>query len=82
MSQFVDVIAKSTGGRQVIPAEWLDHPILGADFVLADDAGGRPARNASKADWVAYASSQGLPPDEAESLSRDELAALYVPQED
>lgn len=29
---FVDVYSRTTNAKQVIPASWLDHPILGADF--------------------------------------------------
>ena len=36
-----------------------------------------PARNGSKADWVAYAVSKGADQAEAEALSRDELVAKY-----
>ncbi|HET7398994.1 MAG TPA: hypothetical protein VFJ94_10775 [Intrasporangium sp.] len=82
MPDFVDAVAKSTGEKQVIPAHWLDDPVLGADFEPYDERADMPARNASKADWAAYASSQGLPPEQVESLSRDELATIYVPQED
>ncbi|MFF3497383.1 hypothetical protein ACFYWS_39330 [Streptomyces sp. NPDC002795] len=38
----------------------------------------RPAKSASKADWKAYAISQGLDEDEAEKATRDELAARYA----
>lgn len=31
-SEWVDVYSKTTGQKQTIPAEWLDHPVLGADF--------------------------------------------------
>ena len=27
---WVDVYSKSTGNKQVVPARWLDHPVLGA----------------------------------------------------
>lgn len=48
---------------------------------LADDPdgpGGVPAKSASKADWVAYAVSQGKPEDEANAATKDELVAEYV----
>lgn len=48
------------------------------DEEAAEEAGDdRPAGNASKADWVAYAVTQGADPDEAEGLSRDELREQY-----
>lgn len=37
----------------------------------------KPARNGSKAAWLAYAISQGMPEDEAQAKTRDELADLY-----
>jgi hypothetical protein len=38
---------------------------------------GRPAGNASKDEWVAYAVAQGMGRDEAERHSRADLRALY-----
>lgn len=37
----------------------------------------RPARSASKTDWVAYAVTQGASEEDATAATRDELAALY-----
>lgn len=37
----------------------------------------RPAKSASKADWVAYAVTQGATEADATAATRDELAALY-----
>jgi hypothetical protein len=37
-----------------------------------------PARSASKADWVAYATSQGMDADEADKLTRDQLAERFL----
>lgn len=34
-----------------------------------------PKASATKADWLAYATDQGLPADEAEAMTRDELRA-------
>lgn len=33
-ARFVTAVAKSTGKKQRIPRDWLDHPVLGADFRL------------------------------------------------
>ncbi|MFD3574769.1 hypothetical protein [Streptomyces sp. NPDC058644] len=38
----------------------------------------RPGKSASKADWKAYAISQGLDEEAAEKATRDELAAWYA----
>lgn len=38
----------------------------------------RPAKSASKADWLAYAVVQGADEAEAEGKTRDELAALFA----
>jgi hypothetical protein len=38
----------------------------------------RPAKSASKADWKAYAVSQGMDADDADKATRDELAAKYT----
>ena len=43
----------------------------------APEPSGPPAKSAAKADWVAYAVSQGVEQDEAEGLKRDELVALF-----
>jgi len=37
----------------------------------------RPSDRASKAAWVEFAVAQGVDPDEAEALNRDELAAKF-----
>lgn len=37
-----------------------------------------PARNGSKADWVAYAVAQGMDQAEAEDLTRDDLADHFL----
>ncbi|MFD5266750.1 hypothetical protein [Streptomyces sp. NPDC058335] len=37
-----------------------------------------PVRSASKADWKAYAVTQGMDEDEADKATRDELAAKYA----
>lgn len=31
-AEFVDVYSKTTGVKQTVPADWLDHPVLGQDF--------------------------------------------------
>lgn len=38
----------------------------------------QPAKSASKADWKAYAISQGMDEVDAEKATRDELAAKYA----
>lgn len=38
-----------------------------------------PAKSASKADWIAYAETQGMPLGEAEGYTRDELAVRFAP---
>jgi hypothetical protein len=32
MEEFTEVVVKATGVTQLVPTEWLDHPILGAKF--------------------------------------------------
>ncbi|MFY7069588.1 hypothetical protein ACOQFV_27335 [Nocardiopsis changdeensis] len=39
----------------------------------------RPAKSASKADWLAYAVAQGMPEEEAEAATRDQLVERYAP---
>lgn len=38
-----------------------------------------PAGNAAQSEWAAYAVSQGMDPDEAAGLKRDEIKARIVP---
>lgn len=45
-----------------------------------DDEPKAPARSASKADWAAYAIAQGVDADEAEKLTRDQLAERFLDQ--
>lgn len=42
----------------------------------------RPVRSASKGAWVAYAVSRGMPRDEAEAMTRDQLATHYHGEEE
>jgi hypothetical protein len=52
----------------------------GADTAPEDDEAeddDRPAGNASQEEWHAYAVAQGMPEDEAASLSRNELRDRY-----
>ncbi|MEU9141705.1 hypothetical protein AB0D33_38195 [Streptomyces sp. NPDC048404] len=44
---------------------------------LDDDRATAPARSASKGDWVAYAVTRGAEQDDAEQLTRDQLAEQY-----
>jgi hypothetical protein len=67
-------------------------PGIGAPPVMANPDGDgvvpateaetqRPSRRASKAEWVAFAVSQGTPEEEAERATRDELAERYSPKD-
>ncbi|HEU0041406.1 MAG TPA: hypothetical protein VFQ15_03545 [Jiangellaceae bacterium] len=38
----------------------------------------KPAKSASKADWVSYAVTQGVPTEDAETLTRDQLAERFA----
>lgn len=42
----------------------------------------RPTKSGSKADWVAYAVSQGASEEDASAATRDDLAALYAEPEE
>lgn len=50
------------------------------EFLAAppDAPEGPPAKSGTKADWVAYAVTQGADPAEAEALTRDQLAEAYA----
>ncbi|MFD3929692.1 hypothetical protein [Streptomyces sp. NPDC058614] len=43
-----------------------------------DDSDKPPTRSASKADWLAYAITQGVDADEADKLTRDQLAERFL----
>lgn len=43
-----------------------------------NDSDKPPARSASKADWVTYAITQGVDADEADKLTRDQLAERFL----
>jgi hypothetical protein len=67
-----------------IPAERIKD-LLASDLIKkaeeppAESKGdGTPNKSASKADWKAYAISQGMDEAEAEATSRDDLAAKYL----
>lgn len=69
----------------------LTHPTSEQVIEVRDDVAGRyvqqgwrpatpgsPKASASKADWLAFAVSQGLDPVEAEGMTRDELRAALA----
>lgn len=56
------------------PAGQVDTQALADEVTAAAD---RPARNASKADWVGYAVSRGMDQGEAEAATRDDLIEQY-----
>lgn len=64
-----DLVARGEGG-------WhrLDEALAEPGPVVLE----RPAKSASKADWVAYAVQEGADQAEAEGKTRDELAALFA----
>lgn len=45
--------------------------------VAPEDEAGPPAKSASKADWEAYARSQGASDDDLEGQTKDDLIASY-----
>lgn len=58
MAKKVRVYSKTTGRKQAVPAHWLDHPVLGADFsktpstrkkatAPVEQAGSKPETNAT-----------------------------------
>lgn len=64
MTDFVDVVSKTTKQPQVVPAVWLEHPVLGADFTKT------PAQRASDRQDARYP--DGEP---SETWKSDELKA-------
>lgn len=63
-------------------AELITNDAAWGDTVTAEVAqaadGGPPTRSASKADWKAYAISQGMDQAQADDMTRDDLAELYL----
>jgi hypothetical protein len=68
--RLVELVAKGEGGWHRLD----DEPPAAPEPVVLE----RPAKSASKADWVAYAVAQGLDEEAAEKATRDELAAKYA----
>lgn len=57
--------------------------VVGEDVAPArPDVVPRPAGNAKRAEWVAYALAQGADPDEVDAATRDELRAQYTPEDE
>lgn len=59
-------------------------PVENLGFVIGEDVAAsglalmpKPARNASRAAWAAYAVDQGMPQAEADDMTRDQLVAKY-----
>jgi hypothetical protein len=67
------------------PGSWMDERLAGLPDIwepiesVPDPASSppRPARMARKSDWVDYAMSRGYSREDAEGLSRDDLARLF-----
>jgi hypothetical protein len=63
MVEFVEVIAKATGRRESVPADWLDSPVLAAQFELAPspgEASDAPTEKNTVAEIEAYAGEHGI----------------------
>ena len=58
-------------------AEVTTKPVESPEPEAAEAGDGAPAGNASKAEWHAYALSQGFPEEALEGRSRDELRDLF-----
>jgi hypothetical protein len=69
-----DLIAEQAAAEEILAGEVVGAAPAGSVTSAADP----PAKSASKADWKAYAVSQGMAEDLAESTSRDDLAAQYL----
>lgn len=54
---------------------------LRTDLAAARAAVARPALSGSKADWKAYAIAMGVPEDEADKATRDDLAARFTKED-
>jgi hypothetical protein len=67
-SEYADLITN----EQAWEPEQVDEDVADA----ADD--GPPTKSASKADWKAYAIAQGMDEAEADDMTRDDLAELYL----
>ena len=86
---FVRIAHPDIDGSGLIPRSALTMHEAAGWFVVDDDPGsasvdespGAPARSASKAVWVDYAAGQGMDRDQASDLTRDQLAAIYQPEE-
>lgn len=59
-------------------------PVENLGFVIGEDVAAsglalmpKPAKNASRATWAAYAVDQGLGQDEVDGMTRDQLVAQY-----
>jgi hypothetical protein len=62
-----------------LPDIW--EPVEPTEQSTAPTPSARPAKTARKADWVDYAMSRGYSRDDAESLTRDDLARLFDDEE-
>ena len=67
----VPPVATAEGASVETPGQ----PVEGAEAIPA------PAGNASREEWAAFAVAQGMHPDEAAELKRDEIKARVVPDD-
>ncbi|MEO3860879.1 hypothetical protein [Acrocarpospora sp. B8E8] len=66
--------------RKGYTVEALDGPA--ADQEPQDSGDGRPAKSAAKTAWVKYAVARGVPAEEAEKSTRDQLAERFASEGD
>lgn len=86
LPEMVDATDTNTGEQVRVPRAWVDSDLYPHLVLPKGQAVAVPARSASKADWVTYAST-GAPADRrltaenAEAMTRDQLADHYTAQE-
>ena len=79
--KLVDAYSSRTGRKlaRQVPESWLERfPTLRqTPRSRSKNEPGLPARSASKADWTAHAVSAGMSAEDAEAMTRDQLAKHF-----
>lgn len=80
--QWVEIHHPATGGTALVAASAVPHHLArGWQVAGMGEDTQPPARSASKAEWVEFAASHGIPREQAEQRTKDELIDQFTEEE-
>ncbi len=81
--KWVDIFHPETGGAARVAASAVPHHLeRGWQVAGTDEDTQPPSRSSPKADWVEFAASHGIPREQAEQHTKDELIDQFTEPEE